>query len=101
MKLRVKRFKSLLHVQPDLDLFVKLTGPLGVCIRKAPSSHYATMDWGFHTNPVSFSNILNGGLCIDTSITDDFQVCLVVNQTLGESIHVFLGVLREKTKSAI
>ena len=72
-----------------------------VCIRKAPSSHYATMDWGFHTNPVSFSNILNGGLCIDTSITDDFQVCLVVNQTLGEGIHVFVGVLREKTKSAI
>ena len=42
-----------------------------------------------------FCNILNGNLYIDASIAELFQIWLVVSQTIGENIHVFVGVLRE------
>ena len=42
LKLIVKRFQRLCHVQPGLDIFVKLTVQIGDCIRKTPSAHYAS-----------------------------------------------------------
>ena len=41
LKLIVKRFQRLCHVQLDLDIFVKLTVKIEDCIRKTPSAHYA------------------------------------------------------------
>ena len=59
------------------------------------------MGWGFYGKPVFFCNILNGKLYIDASITEPFQICLVVSQTLGECTlqNVTVGVLREKWES--
>ena len=42
LKLIVKRFQRLFHVQPDLDIFVKVTVQIGDFIRNAPSEHYAS-----------------------------------------------------------
>ena len=42
LKLLVKRFQRLCHVQPDHDIFIKLTVQIGDCNRKTPSTHYAS-----------------------------------------------------------
>ena len=41
LKLIVKRFQRLCNLQPDLDIFVKLTVIVD-CIRKTPPAHYAS-----------------------------------------------------------
>ena len=38
----VNRFQRLCHVQPYLNIFVKLTVQIGDCIRKTPSARYAS-----------------------------------------------------------
>ena len=72
LKVRVKRFKRLLPVQRDLEIFVKLTAQLGDCIRKTPSVHYASGVEDFIQSHEFFRNILNGDLCVDPSITEHF-----------------------------
>ena len=42
LKLIVKKFQRLCHVQPDLDIFIKLIVQIGNCIRKTPSAYYAS-----------------------------------------------------------
>ena len=37
-----KKSQRLCHVQPDVDIFVKLTAQIGDCIRKTPSARYAS-----------------------------------------------------------
>ena len=56
------------------------------------------MGLGFHGKPAFFCNVLNGDLYIDSLITELFQICLVVNQNLGEGTlwNVFVGVLKDK-----
>ena len=76
LKLIVKRFQRLCHVQPDL---VKLAVQIGECIGKRPSAHYASVDRDFHPKPAFFYNILNGDLHIDALITEPFQIFLVVS----------------------
>ena len=70
-------------------------------ITLAPSAHYASGFGGFMQSLVFFFNMyffLNGDLYIDASITEFFQICLVVSQTLrgGTLQNVFTGVLRER-----
>ena len=48
MKLIVKRFQRLFHLQPDLYiLFVKLTAQIGDCIWKKTSAYYVWGVWNF------------------------------------------------------
>ena len=42
LKLIVKRFQRLCHVQSDLEIFVKLTVQIGDCIKNTPSPHYTS-----------------------------------------------------------
>ena len=54
LKLIVKRFQSLCHVQPDLEIFLKLTVQIGECIRKTPSAHCASGTGDFMQSLPSF-----------------------------------------------
>ena len=54
LKLIVKRFQSLCHVQPDLEIFLKLTVQIGDCIRKTPSAHCASGTGDFMQSLPSF-----------------------------------------------
>ena len=82
------------HIQPDLDiLFVKLIPQIGDCIWKTPSAHYTSRVGNFN---FFFSNIFNGDLYIDASITDLFWISLVVSQTLGVGTLVQISLLMFK-----
>ena len=54
LRLIVKKFQKLCHVQPDLDIFVKLTVQIGDCIRKTSSAHYASEVGDFMQSLPSF-----------------------------------------------
>ena len=77
------KFQRLLHVQYDLEIYVKLTIQIGDCIRKTHSA-LCLRGCGFHAKPTFFCNFLNGDLYIDALITELFHICLVISQTLGE-----------------
>ena len=79
----VKKFQRLCHVQSDLKVLVKLTVQVGDCIRKTLSALFFR-GWGFHAKTSFLGNFLNDYLYIDALITELFQICLVVSQTLGE-----------------
>ena len=61
LKLIVKKFQRLCHVQSDLKMFVKLIVQIGDCIRKIPSA-LCLRGWGFHAKPAFLCNFLNGDL---------------------------------------
>ena len=70
------------HAQPDFDiLFVKFTAQIGYFIWKT------SRGWGYHAK-----DILEGDL--DYRALLDLPNC--ISQTLGEDIHVFAGMLRER-----
>ena len=54
LKLIVRRFQRLCHVQADLDIFVKLAVKIADCIRKIPFSHYVSGVGDFMQNLPSF-----------------------------------------------
>ena len=54
LKLIVRRFQKLCHVQADLDIFVKLAVKIVNCIRKIPFSHYVSGVGDFMQNLPSF-----------------------------------------------
>ena len=83
MKLIVQKFQILCHVQYDLEISVKLTVQIGDCIRNIPSALCLRV-WEFHAKPAFFCNLLNDDMYIDALITELFQICLVLSQSLGE-----------------
>ena len=84
LKLIAKKFQRLHHVKSDLEIFVYLTVQIGDCIIKTPSA-LCLRSWGFYVKPAFFCNFLNDDFFLnDALITELFQICPVVSQTLGE-----------------
>ena len=94
LKLIVKRFQRLCHVQPDLDIFVKVTVQIGDCIKKTRSAHYAS-EIGDSMQSLPLFVIywmVTLHWCLDYKALSDLP--LVVSQTLGEdTIHLKMSLL--------